>query len=457
MKKFILLLIAVSTSVCQAQNEAEHIKTIDQFLTEEYPKNEPGATVLVAKKGKVIFEKAYGLASLKPKRKLKTDMVFQIGSMSKQFVSAAILQLIEQGKMALTDNIQKYVPYYPTKAYPITIHHLLSQTSGIPEYFDVDESEFHLLAKEHTPQQLINYYKDEPLIFRPGEKWGYSNSNYPLLGAALEKITGLSLKVYLKVYIFEPLGMTSTGLWYNENIKKKRIPVGYNSKNDILFPGPEIVGSALYAPGGIVSTINDLFIWNRALVNKTVISDFVVQQLTSEKTMTSGEGTGYGYGFFLKNLQGSPTIQHGGNLFGFTTYGLYLPHEAIFVCILANTKFDRTEELANYVASILLNKPIEIFSKKEVSKALLKDYIGIYELQSEEISRTFQIKLFDNTLILSDPKAPEHDATLTPSDKDVFILKAVSASFKFLRNEDNQTMGFTVNQEGKIFEFKKIK
>jgi len=457
MKKYLsFLLIVLTFSFSYAQHEAKHLKKIKKFLQQEYPKNEPGAVVLIAKNGNIIFEKAYGLASIQPKRKLKTDMVFQIGSMSKQFVSAAILQLVEQGKMSLSDTIQKYVPYYPSKGHPITIHHLLAQTSGIPNYFDVDDNEFYLLAQEHTPKQLINYYKDEPLLFIPGEKWAYSNSNYPLLGAALEKVTGISLKEYLRIHIFEPLQMTSTGLWYTMNTKKKNIVTGYNSKNGRLFPGPKMVGSALYAPGGIVSTVHDLFLWNNALLQKTIISDFVVKQLTTEKTIDSDKETGYGYGFFIKSLQGSPTIQHGGNLFGFTSYGLYLPNEDIFVCILANTKFDRTEQLANYIASVLLDDPIEIFSKKEISKAKLKEYVGVYQLKNETLNRVFEIKVYDNELLLNDPEKPANAALLTPSTKDIFLLKAANATLQFTRDKMQQINGFTLTQKEQ-FNFKKIK
>ena len=158
---FSLLFITLSN----AQDESKSLQIIDDFLTEEYPKKEPGAAVLIAKDGRIIYEKAFGLVSIKQKRKLKTTMVFQIASMSKQFVSAAILQLVEQGKMKLSDSIQQYVSYYPSKKHKITIHHLLAQTSGIPNYFDVDDNEFYLLAQEHTPEQLINYYKDEQLLF----------------------------------------------------------------------------------------------------------------------------------------------------------------------------------------------------------------------------------------------------------------------------------------------------
>ncbi|MEM6685734.1 MAG: serine hydrolase, partial [Bacteroidota bacterium] len=134
MKKYWLSVFMMCVvCISNAQHTKKQIQEIDAFLQQEYSKKEPGAVVLIAQKGTVIFEKAYGLASLKPKRKLQPNMVFQIGSMTKQFVSAAILQLVEDGKMALSDTIQKYVPEYPSKKYPITIHHLLSQTSGIPE------------------------------------------------------------------------------------------------------------------------------------------------------------------------------------------------------------------------------------------------------------------------------------------------------------------------------------
>lgn len=446
----ILTLFSFQSTICQEKNQ---LKIIDNFLQLEYPKNEPGAVVLIAKKGEIIFEKSYGLASIKPKKKLKNDMVFQIGSMSKQFVSAAILQLIEQGKMKLSDSIQKYVPYYPTKKYKITIHHLLAQTSGIPNYFDVDENEFYLLAQEHTPEQLINYYKDEPLQFEPNSKCEYSNSNYPLLGAALEKVTGMSLKDYLEQNIFDPLQMNSTGLWYRKETPKKKIVTGYNLKDGNFVPAPKMVGSALYAPGGIVSTANDLYLWNKALQGKTIISEFVANQLTTEKQTTDGKGTGYSFGFFLRNIQGSKTIQHGGNLFGFTTNGMYLPEKDIFICVLANTKFDRTNEVSNYMASVLIDKPIQIKTKAELSSKVLREYLGTFKLEGN-IDKTLVVELFDNQLILKDPKNPKNNVFLNIIGKDLFEVKSAKAKILFIKNDKNEVISLEVNQNGKYL-FKK--
>lgn len=440
-----------------AQNNTEHLKTIDDFLTVEYPKKEPGAVVLIARNDTILFKKAYGLASMKPKRKLNSNMVFQIGSMSKQFVSAAVLQLVEQGKLKLEDPIQKYVPYYPIKKHPVTLHHLLSQTSGIPDYFDVDDNEFELLAKTYTPKQLLDFYKNEPLQFKPGEQWQYSNSNYPLLGLAIENVTGLTLRDYLDQHIFKPLSMNDSGLWYTDTTKEKNIVKGYYTKNNRFVEGPKISSSALYAPGGIVSTVNDLYKWNTALKNRNVISEFVVNHLIREQKTSDGKGTAYGYGLALKTIQGSPTIQHSGILFGFTSTGMYLPNEGIYLCILSNSKFDRAEELANYCASVILNKPLKIYSKSEISEELLKDYLGTFQLQSETLERTFELIVFDNQLVLHDPKTPQNDAILTPAGTDKFVLKTAGAYFQFIRDVDNNVIGYSVEQNGETYNFKKMK
>ena len=451
--RFLFLLYGFS-SILYAQDFKDKLETIDTFLTLEYPKDEPGAAVLIAKNDEIIFERAYGLSSLTPKKKMKTDMVFQIGSMSKQFVSAAVLQLIENGMMRLHEPIQTYVPYYPEKKFPITIHHLLSQTSGIPEYFDVDEDEYELLAREYTPKNLIDFYKNKPLLFKPGDQYHYSNSNYPLLGLAIENVTGLSLKDYLETKLFDPLNMPSTGLWYRTNTKSKQIVNGYAENNGGFQKGPEISATALYAPGGIVSNVKDQWTWYKALNNTTVLSSSIIEQLITEKFTSSGQGTSYGYGFAIKNIQGSATYQHSGILFGYTSTAVYIPDQDIFVCILSNTKFDRTEELSSYLFSVIMGNPIEIYSKTEITRDLLDAYTGTYTLINNDLERTFKLIIFDNQLIFHDPTAPQNDAILTPSGKDNFVLKTANAYFEFIRSQRDtivETLKVTQGDEHYIF------
>lgn len=453
MKQIHIAILALLTTPLFAQQKVEtHLKTIDQFLTEEYPKNEPGAVVLISKGDQIVFEKAYGLASLQPKRKLKTEMVFRIGSMTKQFTSAAVLQLVEQGKVSLTDTIQKYVPYYPVKRYPITIHHLLSQTSGIPEFFDVDENEFHLLAKDYTPKDMIAYFKDEPLLFEPGSKWAYSNSNYSLLNAVIEKASGMKKRMYMEQFIFGPLKMVSSAIGDKETLKKKQIVIGYAEDELGIFKEGPVLSNTV---GGVRTNASDLFLWNQALQNRTVLSDFVVTQLTTEKKTNSGEGTNYGYGFFIRDLQGSPTIQHGGNLFGFTSSGLYLPEEAIFVCVLSNTKFDRTQEIADYIGSLMIDKPIATKKKSEFQREAYKEYIGMYQLK-EDASKRFEIRMYDTMLVFVPLDAPENAARLQPRSTDYFECKEANATLTFTRGDHQSIIGLTVDQNG-IYEFVRIK
>jgi len=451
--RLILILFLINTLSVALYSQDSQIQTIENFLKKEYTEYGPGAVILIAKKDQVLFKKAFGLSEIKKKKPIRTDMIFQVGSMTKQFTSAALLQLVEQGKVSLDDTIQKYIAYFPIKEYPITIHHLLSQTSGIPEFFDIDEEELHLLSQEHTPEQLISYYKNKPLEFQPGTKFQYSNSNYPLLGVVIESVSGMPLKDYMRINIFEPLKMRSTSLWYNEEMKKKRIAKGYRIYRGQLTPSPTIVGSTPYAAGAIVSTVDDLWIWNRELKNRTMLTDFVVDHLITEKQTALGTKTGYGYGFFIKRLLELKTIQHGGNLYGFTSYGLYLPSEDLFVCILANKSLERTEDVANYLASVMLRKPLEIEDRNQLEYAKYKEYFGTYQLQLG--SKQIKIFMVDDVLVLDFPEAKGTGTKLTILGKDKMESRAVNAMIQFTRNEEGDITGFTAEQNGET-EWEKI-
>ena len=437
-----------------AQNYNGELARIDAFLNEEYPSDKPGAAVLIAREGEIIYKKAFGLANLKKKKPLNTDMIFQLGSTTKQFTSAAILQLIEQNKVSLNDKIQKYVGYYPQKEYEITIEHLLSQTSGISNFFDVDENELHLLSQEHTPRQLIEYYAQEPLLFEPGTQFQYSNSNYPLLGAVIEKVSGLTLEEYFARNIFQPLGMSSSNLWYRADFKKKRITQGYRFTDGELVRSPKVVGSVVYAAGGIVSTVDDLLTWNRALRNRTLLSDNIVTQLTSEKTTSDGKGTGYGYGFFINELQGHKTVEHGGLLYGFTCDALYIPEEDIFVCVLTNKSRERPEEVADYLASIMIGKPIDILGKLALNYEEKKEYLGTYQMVGGQ-EKIIEIKFVDDLVFLYFPQSPGTEVEVVPVDDNTFKSTKADIEISFSRNDSGDIKGFTAEQD-EITEWIKI-
>jgi len=399
------------------------LQRVDRVLTDEFPPDKSGAVILISKGDSILYRKAFGLSDVEKKIPLREDMIFQIASMTKQFTGVAILQLLEQKKIAGTDAIQKYIEYFPDKGYVITIDHLLSQTSAIPEFFDLDESEYHLLAEEHTPKELIAYFKDKPLDSTPGTRFSYSNSNYVLLGAIIEKVSGLKYSEYMEQFVFQPNGMKNTSVWYKPVTPADKIAHGN--------PAVPMVGSVVYSSGGIVSNVDDLFLWTRSTVQKLDIS----------KT------PGYRYGFNIKELHGSTTIQHGGNLPGFTSSGIYLPEEEVFVCILSNAAFRGTEEIADYVASEIIGKPIEFTHRKVVHD--LDAYTGVYRLKDNS-TRTMKINRAANMLVLTFPDQPGNGVDIRPTGTDTFESKKVKAKLTFVRDSSGVVKQVDV-QQGKVY------
>ena len=397
------------------------IQKVDRFLSGEFPSNKPGAVVLIAKRDTVLYRKAFGLASVEKSIAMRPDMIFQIASMTKQFTAAAIVQLAEHGKLSTDDPIQKYLEKYPGHGHTITINHLLTQTSGIPEFFDPDESEKHLLVKEHTPWDLISYFKDRPLDFEPGTKFAYSNSNYVLLGAIIEKVSGISYSEYMDQFIFTPIGMKNTSVWYKPSSPAEAIVQGH--------PNVSISGSVVYSSGGMVSTVDDLYTWTKYWV-KTKSSLF--------------QNEGYHYGLNVTKLQGSKAIQHGGNLFGFTSSGIYLPKEEIYVCILSNAVFRGTEMMVDYIASEMINKPVDVPSKDKAASGDLTEYTGVYRLQNS--TRTMKIIITAHMLVLTFPDQPGSGADVQPVGTDTFESKKVKAKLTFTRDEKGRVKQVDVKQ-----------
>nr|HMU05479.1 serine hydrolase domain-containing protein [Saprospiraceae bacterium] len=174
-----LFFIAIATFTIHAQAPTDKalIAKFDQLLSEKFKSNETGATALISKKGQIIYKKAFGMANLELNVPMQTENVFRIGSISKQFTAIAILQLMEQGKLSLQDDITKFIPDYPTHGHKITVEHLLTHTSGIKSYTNMIE--FGPISRlDKKPEELIQFFKNQPMEFAPGTKWNYNNSGY---------------------------------------------------------------------------------------------------------------------------------------------------------------------------------------------------------------------------------------------------------------------------------------
>ncbi|HMI79503.1 MAG TPA: serine hydrolase domain-containing protein, partial [Ferruginibacter sp.] len=209
-KQNCLLLLSVflfSASFGQSKLEKQLTKTIDELITTQLENISPGCAVLVAKNGKIVYQKAFGTADLELNVPMQPTMIFNIGSITKQFTAVCILQLAEQGKIALTDSLQKYIPAFPSNGHLITIENLLTQTSGITDYLNLDVSIPNPFRIDWTTKQIIDSLKTLPLEFSPNSKFAYSNSNYFLLGHIIEVASGKSYQEYLKQNILTQLGL----------------------------------------------------------------------------------------------------------------------------------------------------------------------------------------------------------------------------------------------------------
>jgi D-alanyl-D-alanine carboxypeptidase len=276
-------------------------------------------SVLLANSGKVILAKGYGLANIELDVPNKPETKFRLGSITKQFTAAAILQLQEKGKLRVEDPISKHIQGTPAAWSGITIHHLLTHTSGIPSYTDEAGYQAHMRERVGAPLAFINRFRDRPLEFSPGEKFHYDNSGYFLLGVIIEQVSGLKYEDYLRKNIFEPLQMTDTGYDWPATILRNRAS-GYSKGEgggvvnaDFLDMGQP------YAAGSLYSTVLDLYKWDRALYTTKVLSAQSIEAAFTPGKFDWAEGIKYGYGWGIMQVHGHKVVGHGGGINGFST------------------------------------------------------------------------------------------------------------------------------------------
>ncbi|WP_339611489.1 serine hydrolase domain-containing protein, partial [uncultured Planktosalinus sp.] len=306
--KSLTVLIALLLSINLVS--AQHIeKQIDAIFTEAYPANAPGATVLIAQDDKVIYRKAFGMANLELNVPMNPEHVLELASITKQFTSVAILMLMEQGKLSLEDPLSKYIEDYP-KGKEVTIHHLLNHTSGIKSYTDIPS--FRQMARtDMTPIEIINKFKDLPMDFEPGERYAYNNSAYILLGYIIEEVSGMSYEDYIQKNIFDKLGMKNSYYGSQSRIILNRAS-GYQPSGE-SYENAEYLSMTLpYAAGSLMSTVDDMLLWSKAIHRNTLISERSKQLAFTNYTLNNGKNINYGYGWGINKLAGITSIEHTG-------------------------------------------------------------------------------------------------------------------------------------------------
>lgn len=367
MKKLFLLLILPVSLFAQTQETEK----LEKYLSaQESVKGFSGA-VLVMKQGKVVVNKAYGLADREWNVPNTTDARFRIGSVTKQFTAACILQLEEAGKLSVTDKLSKYFPDYP-KGDSVTIHMLLNHTSGIANYTDL--AEFGKVARlSWSKDSMIGFFKSKPYNFSPGTKWAYSNSGYFLLGVIIEKVSGQSYETYLRQHIFDKIGMGESGVDNLDSILLKRAH-GYSKAGKKLVNAEYISMEWPYSAGVIYSTLADIYKWDRALNNNSVLN-----AASLKKMFTPGKNN-YGYGVNIDSLDGHPRIWHNGGIPGFLTNFSRYPKDDITVIVFSNNETN-ADFIAIALSDLLFGEEVEapyIHKEITVDPASLDKFVGKY-------------------------------------------------------------------------------
>ena len=348
---YLLVLITLLSLNSQSISYAQNLESnIDSLLQERYQDNAPGATFLIARNGNVIYNKAFGLSNLELNVQMEKDNVFEIGSMTKQFTAVSILMLMEKGKLNLEDDITKFISDYPTNGNKITIHHLLTHTSGIKNFTSIKG--LNAISKQDlTPLDLIDFFKNEPIDFIPGEKFKYNNSGYVVLGYIIEKITGNSYAEFVEEQIFKELEMTGSQYASHKEIVKNRAS-GYHNR-DGYINNREVSFTLPYSSGSLMSTVHDMYKWQEAIKNNLLISKETTEKAFTNYTSNNGEHINYGYGWHIKTINGIPSREHGGSIFGFKSMGVYLPNEDIYVIGLNNCDCNSPTEITRKIAELV--------------------------------------------------------------------------------------------------------
>lgn len=352
--KLKLGLFFVSTMLFLQHSYSQTLETqIDSVLLTVFKESkEPGGVFLVAKNGRPIYRKAFGKSNIELDVDMLSDNVFQIGSMTKQFTAIAIMMLQEQGKLNVNDAILKYIPDFPN-GNNITIHHLLTHTSGIKDFTKM-KSIMSIARKDMTPKELVDFFKDEPVGFSPGEKFEYNNSGYVVLGYIIELVSKNTYKDFIEKSIFKKLGMNNSRYATDSEIVKKRA-YGYHNRG-VYTNKMNVSLSIPYASGSLMSTVDDMLKWQEAINNNLLVSQSTIDKVFNKNTLNNGAQFTYGYGWHLKDIDGVPTREHGGSVFGFKSMGVYVPSLDIYVIGFSNCDCNSPTQVARDITALVIKK-----------------------------------------------------------------------------------------------------
>ncbi len=443
-------------SGCYAAMAQPLTAKLDSLINSRLRNVAPGCAVLVAKHGEIIYAKGFGKANLELNVDMKPDMVFRLGSITKQYTAIAILQLVEQGKISLQDSVQKFIKDFPAKGHTITIENLLTHTSGIIDYESLNINIPNEYRVDLPPKQIVDSLAHHEVVFTPGSKFSYCNSNYFLLGYIIEQVSGQSYAAYMQQHIFTPMALTNTYYDDEKQIIPNRVS-GYGKWQDDKYENADYIGmSQVYAAGALLSNVEDLFKWHQALYSYKFIKKETLEKAFTPYRLADGSFTGYGYGWFAKDQDGEKSIEHSGGVDGFQSDEVYLPGQDIFIATLYNCLKKGGDDmsfmlLSNDIVTLAMGKSLQ--KELKVNEAILKQYAGTYQFDANHAAT---ITLENGQLQIESQSGGLPKSPLFAQSENKFLLKVVQAEVAFERDAKGKVTQLVVRVNGQEQVCKKI-
>jgi CubicO group peptidase (beta-lactamase class C family) len=435
-------LVAPARGTAQPAEPAELQSQIDRLLDRTFLAGQPGAAVIVVHGGQTVYQSARGKADLELNVPLSPNMVFRLGSITKQFTAAAVMMLREEGRLSLDDPLSKFLPDYPPAGAAVTVRQLLNHTSGIRSYTGMPEWMATRVAEDLAVDELIAGFSGEPLDFPPGTEYRYNNSGYVLLGAIIEKVSGLSYAEFIRQRIFTPLDMHNSYYGDHSSIIPNRAE-GYDGSVDNPQNARYISMSQPYAAGSLLSTVGDLAKWNTALFGGQVVNEESLSLMTTASQLTDGTPIDYGFGLVPNDIRGHRSFAHGGGIFGFASYAAYLPDDDVYVAVLCNCSSATAGRTATQIAALAAGDPFPEFKAVELDEKILQRYTGVYRI--DETGRRY-VTLEDGQLYTQRSGGSRQAAI--PYSETGFFYEVSPSHFEFLVDESGHVTGMNMYQAG---------
>lgn len=438
---FVMLLLLVQTGAAQTAAAAPDVSSsVDEFLNSLVKQQRFSGSILIARDGRVLMSKGYGMANYEWDVPNTPQTLFRLGSVTKQFTAVAIMMLQEIGKLNVEDSVCKYVADCPAAWQPVTIRHLLTHTSGIWNFTNTPDYP-KTMPLPSSVVETIARFKDKPLEFAPGERFNYSNSGYVLLGHLIEKVSGQSYEAFLREHIFGPLRMTNTGYDTAGALLKHRAS-GYTLRTGHLTNAPYLDMTIPFAAGALYSTVEDLYLWDQALYTEKL-----VKQKTLDAIFTPFKDN-YGYGFSIDKRFGLRQISHGGAINGFTSFISRFPDERATIIVLGNIDGVSTGQIASRLARLSLADKIVVPATVRVDAGVLRSYAGRYQLPPS-VAENFVFDVSsDGEGLFVKPSGQFGFQIAATSQTEFFDVNQPETRFKFQRDERGEVTGVVVSGLG---------